>query len=262
MIEHDETALYIDIGTNAELAITTSTGISVASAAAGPALEAGGVVSGGPASEGGIRSVSWSEESALVCEVIGGGDGGWLTGSGILTAVASLLQSGHLSADGLLSREGPLLDRFVEVGGVLAVRIAGTAETPVLLSQTDIREVQSAKAAIAAGVRCLAQASGVKPKAIQKAVVAGALGAAVSAEDLVAIGLLPTELATRTVQAGNTSLLGAAMIAADPPLLDRALEAMADVAHVELASSETFSEEFLAALSLCPYTLKKGFPNS
>ncbi len=260
LIHHDMTALYIDIGTNAEIAVVTPReGFTVASTAAGPALEASGVTSGGPAAPGGIRTIAYVEGEGLVPEVIGGMEPGWLTGSGMVSAVDALMRAGHLDSDGLLSTEGPLEEMFDRLDDVLAIRVAGDQTHPVWLSQTDIRALQTAKAAIAAGVFTVVKATRVKPRKVKKVVVAGALGNALSEDVLLRLGIVPEGLSGAVEQPGNVALLGAAMMAADPELMTESLEAVRSAHHIELASDAEFKGRFIDALAFRPYDLKHGF---
>lgn len=251
LLDVEAPVIYIDVGTNAEIAFLRPMQLVVASAPAGPALEGSGISHGGPAAAGGIRTVRWSGGD-LELDVIGGGDPAWLTGSGLLTAVATLHRVGHVSDDGLMTVEGPLRSRFGRLGDVLALGLSGAEDPHVWLAQTDVRAFQVAKAAIAAGVEAVLRAAKAKPKAVQRVVLAGALGGAIPPDDLSRIGLVPDELADRVEQIGNASLVGTAMIALDPALLDTALESTAHAEHVQLATDPLFQERFMRHLALQP----------
>jgi len=79
---------------------------------------------------------------------------------------------------------------------------------PVALLAADVRELQLAKGAIAAGLRMLATRRGATPAGIGRLHLAGAFGNYISRASAQRIGLLrlPVE---RIVFAGNTALLGA-----------------------------------------------------
>ncbi|MDZ4063864.1 MAG: ASKHA domain-containing protein [Coriobacteriia bacterium] len=253
------TALYVDIGTNAEIVCVSPGSTVYASAAAGPAVEGFGISCGGPAADGGVARVRDSG-SSLDLTIVGGGEALWLTGSGLASAIASLLRLGHVTRDGAMIEEGPLASRFHRVGEVLGIDLGSeTSEHPITLMQTDIRAFQTAKAAIAAGILAVARAASVRPRAIGRFVVAGGLGEALDAEDLIEIGLLPRECAGKVEQVGNASLLGAAMVAVDPSLAELASAATASGRHHALAEDPFFATTFVAALALGPYTLKRGF---
>jgi len=259
LIGSNESALYVDAGTNAEIVGVTPTGYVLASAAAGPALEGGGITSGGPAAPGGVRSVSRSADDRIVPHAIGGGEARWLTGSGVVSCAALLLRTGHLDQEGTLREAGPIAAAFSRVESVRAVRIGGTDEDPVWFTQTDVRAFQSAKAALAAGILRVAREAALKPKGISRLVLAGALGAALDPADLVSLGVIPVELGDRVERVGNASLLGGAIIASDLSFLEEAMSVLKGASHLELASDPGFTAVFLEALALRPYTLKKGF---
>lgn len=253
-----DTALYVDIGTNAEIICISAAHTVYSSAAAGPAVEGFGISCGGPAAEGGVVQVCESGTS-LELTVVGGGDGMWLTGSGLASAIASLRRLGHISADGAMVEAGPLASRFVRVGEVLGIDLGPeSSERPLVLLQTDVRAFQTAKAAIAAGILAVVREAAVRPRAIDRFVVAGGLGEALEPDDLVAIGLLPGEAVGKTERAGNASLRGAAMIAVDPSLAELASDTMASGRHHALAEDLLFAAGFVEALALSPYTLKRG----
>jgi uncharacterized 2Fe-2S/4Fe-4S cluster protein (DUF4445 family) len=81
---------------------------------------------------------------------------------------------------------------------------------PVTLSQTDVRQLQLAKGAIAAGMRILLEQLGEKPENVTRLYLAGAFGNYINRASAQRIGLLqfPIELIQ---PAGNTALLGAKM---------------------------------------------------
>ncbi|MDP2180965.1 MAG: ASKHA domain-containing protein [Actinomycetota bacterium] len=259
LAQAEVTALYVDIGTNAEIMCVSPRRAVYASAAAGPAIEGFGISCGGPAADGGVVRVRESK-SSLELTTVGGGDGMWLTGSGLASAIASLSRLGHVASDGAMVEEGPLASRFHLVGEVLGVDLGSeSSQHPLTLLQTDIRAFQTAKAAIASGILAVTRAAQVRSRAIERFVVAGGLGEALDAEDLIQIGLLPGESAGRVEQVGNASLLGAAMVAVDPSLAELASTTTASGHHHSLAEDPFFAATFVGALALAPYTLKRGF---
>ena len=130
-------------------------------------------------------------QGALVCRVIGGDTPRGICGSGLVDAVAAGLDLGWISPNGRMT-----------VGD--AMRLTET----VSLSQSDVRELQLAKAAIAAGLRILTRRLGVSLEDIQRVHLAGAFGNYISRASARRIGLLRFPL-ERIVASGNTALLGA-----------------------------------------------------
>lgn len=188
--DSETTQALVDIGTNGEMVVGNRDALYCAGTAAGPAFEGARISQGMRAAAGAISHVK-AVDGALVCEVIGGGSARGICGSGLVDAVAAGLQLGLIGASGRLQNENG--------GLVLADDIS--------LSQTDIRQLQLAKGAIAAGVRILSKSMGIDPEVIH---LAGAFGNYVGSESAQAIGLLSLTGA-KFVPAGNTALRGAKM---------------------------------------------------
>jgi len=166
----------------------------------------------------------------LKCAVIGDVAPRGICGSGLVDAVAAGLETGAILASGRLAngaREFPLM-------------------APVVVSQGDIRELQLAKGAIAAGLRILLRHWGASMQDLRTVYLAGAFGNYVRIESAARIGLL--EMAgERVVSAGNTALRGAKLI-----LLSEDVS-MPKVEHVSLAADAGFQETFVDCM---------GFPDA
>lgn len=243
--------LLVDLGTNAEIALMDGERLVVASAAAGPAFEGGGVSCGGPAVPGAIEHVELDGAARLQASVIGGGEPTHLSGSGVVSLVALLRESGHLDADGRLREEGPLASRFArDDAGVLGVRIDDAASRPVVFTQLDVRAVQLAKAAVRVAVDAVLDAwQGSAEPATR---IAGAFGSALRVRDLVMLGVLPASLAGRAESVGNAALDGAALVALEPALAEAARGLAGRARHIDLAQDPGFAHRLLAAITLGP----------
>jgi uncharacterized 2Fe-2S/4Fe-4S cluster protein (DUF4445 family) len=215
----------IDLGTNGEIVVGDRDGLECASTAAGPAFEAACISSGMRAATGAIAEVSY-DGGRFECQVIGGGPGRGICGSGLVDAAAAALDSGLLLASG----------RFAN--GARELRLAET----VTLSQRDLRELQLAKAAIAAGLRILCARRGAPIEDLERVYLAGAFGNYVRIPSAERIGLLEMD-PERVEPAGNTALRGAKLALLDPAALDGI-----EINHVELAAVEGFQETFVDCL--------------
>jgi uncharacterized 2Fe-2S/4Fe-4S cluster protein (DUF4445 family) len=227
----------IDLGTNGEVVLGNRSRILCASTAAGPAFEAGRIRMGMRASSGAISHVSW-QKGQFECQTIGGAAPRGICGSGLVDAVAAGLQSEAILPSGRLTaaaRELPL---------------AG----PVALTQSDVRQLQLAKGAIAAGLRILAGRWGAAESDIRTVYLAGAFGNYVRIASARRIGLLEVE-SSRVVPAGNTALRGVRMALLCPSRRETWFEDIrARTEHVPLASDPHFEEVFLDCLALGPST--------
>jgi uncharacterized 2Fe-2S/4Fe-4S cluster protein (DUF4445 family) len=214
----------VDLGTNGEIAIGDRNGIVCASTAAGPAFEAGRIRMGMRAATGAISSVA-VRDGGLSASVIGGGPARGICGSGLVDAVAAV---------GTIAPSGRIAD------GTRRFAITDT----VGLVQSDIRELQLAKGAIAAGLQLL------NASRADHLCLAGAFGNYVDIRSARRIGLLP-EVPARVVPSGNTALRGAKTLL----LAGSRREAMVESArsktrHVSLNSLPEFQESFVACMPL------------
>jgi len=246
--------LLVDIGTNAEVAVVGDGTLTVASAPAGPAFEGAGLSCGGIAVSGAVSRVS-VDGGEFRLEVIGDEPAAWLSGAGVISAVAALRRAGHLSADGALLAEGPLAACFdVDESGVLGVRLTDS-EGGIRMTQLDVRAFQLAKAAVAVAISQALVSAGVRAADVGTFWIAGAFGQAVEVRDLVDVGVIPASVAGRARFAGNTALQGAATLAMNPGALDGVQALLESARTVELAADAAFGARLIEALTLAPYDL-------
>jgi uncharacterized 2Fe-2S/4Fe-4S cluster protein (DUF4445 family) len=229
--QSEELAALIDLGTNGEIVIGNRERMLCASTAAGPAFEGGKISTGMRAATGAITQVSF-DDGQLRVQVLGGESPRGICGSGLVDAVAVGLDTGAVRASGRLNVKGPWM----------------VAE-PVSLTQNDIRELQLAKAAIAAGVRILLARLGAAASDIRKVYLAGAFGNYVNRSSARRIGLLDFPL--EMVQpAGNTALLGAKMslFLAQRGAVEHA-EIRARTEHLSLAADDRFLDTYVEEMT-------------
>jgi uncharacterized 2Fe-2S/4Fe-4S cluster protein (DUF4445 family) len=187
-----ELTALMDLGTNGEVVMGRHGKIVCTSTAAGPAFEGARISQGMRACTGAISNVHINH-GALVCRVIGGGPARGLCGSGLVDAVAAGLELGWIQPSGRMT-----------VGPAMALT------KHVSLQPGDVRELQLAKGAIAAGLRLLASHFGASREDVKQLHLAGAFGNYISRAGARQIGLLNLS-PERIVLAGNTALLGAKM---------------------------------------------------
>ena len=237
--------LMVDIGTNGEMVLGNRHRSIACSTAAGPAFEGAKIRCGMRGADGAIDHVFRREDGSLGFSVIGGGEAVGICGSGLLDAVAVLLAAGVLTGGGKIQETGhPWTDRIGKVDD----RNAFFLTEKVCLTQEDIREVQLAKGAMAAGIRLLAKTLGVAIGDIQQVLIAGAFGNYMAPESACAIGLLPMELSDRIIPVGNAAGEGAKLAVADPEQFDLAGRLMNEVEFLELASDPDFQDVFVEQL--------------
>ena len=151
----EELTLMVDIGTNGEMVLGNRTRMASCATAAGPALEGARIRFGMRGAEGAIDHV-WLEDGKLCCSVIGGGKAVGICGSGLIDAVAVLVDTGLVNRRGRLQsseQAAVLADHLREEDGQRIFELTDG----IYLTQGDIREVQMAKGAIAAGIDLMAK---------------------------------------------------------------------------------------------------------
>lgn len=198
MLESERLVAAADLGTNGEIVVGSREGILVSSTAAGPAFEGGRIELGMRAGRGAISRVSVVDHQMDV-HVIGGVEPRGICGSGLVDAVASGLDLGLIEPSGRLTNG----DRLMIL-------------PPVYITQRDIRELQLAKAAIAAGLRILLEEMGFGFESVAEFYLAGAFGNTLGVESAEKIGLFKFG-SERTRPVGNAALRGAkiALLSAD-----------------------------------------------
>ena len=188
--ESRDVMALLDLGTNGEVVVGNREKILCTSTAAGPAFEGARISQGMRAATGAISEVR-VENDLVSCRVLGGGEARGLCGSGLVDAVAAGLELEWIHPSGRMAnrREMPLAGK-------------------VSLQASDVRELQLAKGAIAAGLKILAGRFGAPVGELKRVNLAGAFGNYINRASAQKIGLLRMPL-DRVVPAGNTALLGA-----------------------------------------------------
>ncbi len=250
--------LFIDVGTNSEIALGSQERVVSTAAPAGPAFEAAQIRCGMRAAEGAIEGVTISGDE-LSLEVIGDTDPVGMCGSGLVDAVAQLVACGLLDHSGRYipdedaAAAHPVLSkRLVKVGEERVFVLAWRGDEPenaIYLSQRDVRELQFAKASIATGWMILMSELGITAADVSQVLLAGSFGSYLSPASAVRIGLVPRLPLTRIVSAGNVAGEGSKMAALS--LRERAAaDAILDeVEYVELSGRTDFNDMFIDQLA-------------
>jgi uncharacterized 2Fe-2S/4Fe-4S cluster protein (DUF4445 family) len=251
--------LFIDVGTNSEIALGSSERVLATAAPAGPAFEAAQIRCGMRAAEGAIEGVSIVDGAELSLEVIGDVPPVGMCGSGLVDAVAELVHSGLLDHSGRFLADEEAWERFPSLAArltkigeervfVLSWR-GSQPEDSVFLSQRDVRELQFAKASIATGWHILVRELGVDPAEIAQVLLAGSFGAYLTPLSAVRIGLVPRLALPRIVSAGNVAGEGAKIAALSLRERAEAYSILREVQYVELSGRADFNDAFVDQLA-------------
>ena len=247
----EEMTLIVDIGTNGEIVLGTKDKLYAASCAAGPALEGARITCGSRASDGAIEAVVINEDD-IDLDVIGNVPPRSICGSGLIDAVAVMLDLGIIDATGRFANPGTLehklppaiFARLIEQDGEPAFRLAGASSSPVFLSQKDIRQMQLAKGAIRAGIKLLQQKIGLEDNDIKRILLAGAFGNYIRRSSALRIGLLPVVETERIRFIGNAAAAGAQMILLSRQCREQARELARKIEYVEIAHEPGFQDVY------------------
>ncbi|MBC7764897.1 MAG: DUF4445 domain-containing protein [Hyphomonadaceae bacterium] len=244
LYEQDDLSLLIDIGTNGEMVLGNKDKLLCCSTAAGPAFEGANIACGMGGVAGAINSVRYVDGQIAVTTIDAKPPIG-ICGSGIIDAVAAMLQMG------VVDETGRLLD-VDEVDESLATYLYETDEgnafqltENVSITAKDIREVQLAKAAIAAGIEVLMEQMGVAVKDIDHVYLAGGFGSFLNQESAAAIGLLPQELIEKTLVIGNGAGMGAVMAMLSKTHQEMATAICRNAKCIELSGMPSFQDYYI-----------------
>ena len=240
-ITGESSALLADLGTNGEMAFWDGENLRVTSTAAGPVFEACGISCGMPSVEGAISHVTIDVDTKEVSfETIGGGSPRGLCGTGVMEAVSELVRTGICDPSGLLC------DKYFDGGFPI------TWDGGIRLTQSDIRNLQLAKAAISSGLKML-----LGDKTPDKVFLSGAFGTHLNPEEIKNLSLFPGAFNDKIISSGNTSLKGAVKYAAacleGDVARSEAAEQMRTIKSnatvIELPAADNFDKEYIAAMN-------------
>lgn len=254
----DILTLLVDIGTNGEIVLGAKDHLYAASCAAGPALEGTGLTCGSRAQAGAIERII-IDQNDIDIDVIGQNKPTSICGSGLIDAVAVLLDTGIIDATGRFNEPQELTapvtpekiaQRVTTYKKEPAFVLAG-AENPenrVLLTQKDIRQIQLAKAAIQAGILLLLKEAGYETTHIQQVLLAGAFGNYIQKDNAVRIGMLPDIPVEKIHFVGNAAGSGAHMMLVNRMTRKIAEQLARKIEYLEIAHREEFQTVFTDCL--------------
>jgi uncharacterized 2Fe-2S/4Fe-4S cluster protein (DUF4445 family) len=258
MDTHAEPALLIDFGTNGEIVLGNRERMLACSAAAGPAFEGAGIRDGVGGIRGAIDSFSLSPQPAYT--TIGGTKPVGICGSGLIDILAELNRAGVIDATGRLESDPRILrslragltERLTTVEGmaawIVAYREESATHRDIVITQKDIREFQNAKAAIAAGIKVLAQQAGLELQDISRVYLAGGFGNYIRTASALDLGLIPPGLRDRLEPVGNAAGAGAIAVLLSGEALTHAQTIRERIKYLELSACREFNDFFVDSM--------------
>ncbi len=228
--------LFVDIGTNGEIALVTEEGIDACAAAAGPAFEGANITCGMSARNGAVSSFTGPGRY----RVIGNGRPAGICGSGIIDAAAYLVENGVVDETGYMSGD---------------FSISGDGR--VYVNQKDVREIQLAKSAIYSGMKSLLNRRGLTFSDMDALYLAGGFGNYISIRSALRIGLLPSELEGRIFPVGNSAGIGALLYLKSKQFAGWTGETALRTNYIELSNDDNFTVEFAMNMNFNSSSSKK-----
>ncbi|NTU41949.1 MAG: DUF4445 domain-containing protein [Nitrospirales bacterium] len=229
--------LFIDFGTNSEIALWDGKSLLVTSAAGGPAFESWGVACGMPAEAGAVYRVSLKGEKMELTTLFGATAKG-LCGTGLIDLITLLVRTGRLSPTGKFHGNPP--------PHVIAL------SEGISLKARDIDAFQRAKAGIGTAITILLSESGIPLNSLSRISVAGAFGKLLHVPHAQEIGLLPPIDPLKVELMGNTALAGCEDIMLSTESAERLSDIRTKAKIINLAQHPRFGEVFLDNLYLKP----------
>lgn len=254
-------SIFLDLGTNGEICCINTKNLTnkkylFAATAAGPALEGAHIQMGMSATEGAIYQVGIAAETGTFsCETVSDSTPVGICGSGVISAISAFLKTGLVTGFGRICDDGepedeayediyPKFEHCIsEEEGKLCIHLT----EDVFLTDSDIRQVQTAKAAISAGTSVLLSKAGVCAECVDDLYIAGSFGGGIDVSAAAHIGLLPKDAVREgnIHSVGNTSAKGASMFLFSRKFREALDDVMTNSAYIELSSDPLFTEEYV-----------------
>lgn len=230
--KREKPSVLIDLGTNGEMAVGCRHKILAASTAAGPAFEGGNIGCGTGSIPGAICKVE-IKDGVINTETIGSVSPVGICGTGVIDTVY------ELKKEEMMDETGRLEEPFFSDGLLLS------EEGNVWFSQSDVREIQLAKAAVRAGLDTLISRYGITYEEIDRIYIAGGFGYQMNIQKAVDIGLLPEECLDRIEAVGNSCLKGVSGYLMDRYGGERSVWIADSAEEINLSGDKEFNELYM-----------------
>jgi len=270
--------LLVDVGTNAEIVLGDENRLLACSSPTGPAFEGAQISAGQRAAAGAIERVRidpdtlvarfkvigsdlWSDEPGFIEETSKFGVTG-ICGSGIIEVVAEMYLSGIVTVDGIIDGELASRSPLVVADGrtwsyVLYQSDLTENQTPILVTQNDIRQIQLAKAALYAGVKLLMDKLDIDH--VDRIRLAGAFGSHINVQHAMVLGLIPDCALNQVSSAGNAAGTGARIALLNNQSRNTIEDLVTNIEKIETAMEPKFQQYFVDAMAFPNKT--DPFPN-
>ncbi len=251
--QRDDVCIAIDVGTNGELILARRGQLFACSTAAGPAFEGARITWGMRAGPGAIDALEHDRQTGrFEYHTINGARPRGICGPGLLSVVATLVEAGVIEPSGRFARCGPEPGRLRGTGAQCEFLLAGPEETEhgqaIVLTQRDVRELQLAKSAMAAGMRRLLSYAGLTLADLDHIYLAGAFGSFLDPWSARRIGLLLPVPLDKIMAVGNAAGAGGLMVLESKRMRQTAADIAAGIDYLELSGDAEFNELFMTEM--------------
>lgn len=251
--KRDKITLGIDIGTNGEIVLGSKEKLICCSTAAGPAFEGGQISSGMRAMEGAVDKYFIDDDHAYF-HVIGDAEPTGICGTGLIDVVAELVRVGVIDEtgkivapktfDGSAWLKQRIKKNDTNFDFIMVSEQDSESRKELLLKQKDIRELQLAKGAVAAGIVILTKELGIEVDAIEEILIAGAFGSYLNKYNAQKIGLIPGISPDNIKFVGNAASMGAKKFLLSKKAREEAEHIRNTTKYIELSTRLDFQEIF------------------
>lgn len=260
----DRMMLLVDVGTNAEIVLGNKDRVVAASSPTGPAFEGAEISCGQRAAPGAIERVridpvtleprfrvigvdKWSDEEGFAEAAASVGVTG-ICGSAIIEVVAEMYLSGIISEDGVV--DGSMAERTHRIiqNGRTFSYLLHDGEPRITVTQTDIRAIQLAKAALYAGIKLLMEKQGIEHVDLIR--FAGAFGSFIDPKYAMVLGLIPDCDLAEVKAVGNAAGTGALMALLNRDHRREIEETVNRIEKIETALEGNFQQLFVNAMAM------------
>ena len=256
----DYPALFLDIGTNGEIVLKHNGTYYCCATAAGPAFEGAEIEMGMVAENGAISRVRLSGDRRVMgFSVIGGGAPKGFCGSGLIDLLACLLRKGVVDDSGQLL-SGDKFHVYTDVSVMSPIKVQnspkpsngttlGAPESAPYITAEDIRKLQLAKAAIAAGVDVLLHYAGIKESDVRLLSLAGGIGSFLDTANAARIGLFSEALLPVAYPVGNAAGDGAVLTLLEKDAFERLDDIRDNCEYINLSANAFFNDRFVEQMA-------------
>ena len=258
--------LFIDLGTNGELALGDRHSITTCATAAGPVFEGANIRFGMPALPGAISAVRSDatagasagtgtaagagappKQALPKLEIIGDTKPVGICGTGLVDLAAFMLDNEIVDETGMIVDAEELPEVFAsalkELDGQKA--FYPLPGSNICVTQGDIRNLQLGKGAVAAGIAVLLEDAGLSACDLSALKIAGGFGRKLNLASAARVGLFPPELLKVAQAVGNTSIEGAEAALLSTSARSELLAIAKQCRYIELSTSLSFNTYFM-----------------